>query len=68
MKQIGHRANIIPVIAKADSLTPSELIKFKQRIVEDIAFHKIPVFEYPFDPENDDEETIAENKELRVNT
>jgi cell division control protein 12 len=30
MKQIGQRINLIPVVAKADSLSPAHLSKFKQ--------------------------------------
>ncbi len=29
MKHLGSRVNLIPVIAKADTLTPSDLAKFK---------------------------------------
>ena len=32
----------------------------------DIAFHKIPIYDFPIDPEQDDAETIQENTELRV--
>lgn len=30
MKRLGSRVNLIPVIAKADTLTPSDLQKFKE--------------------------------------
>lgn len=30
MKRLGSRVNLIPVIAKADTLTPSDLQKFKK--------------------------------------
>jgi septin family protein len=32
MKRLGSRVNLIPVIAKADTLTPSNLEKFKQNV------------------------------------
>jgi cell division control protein 12 len=32
MKQIGSRVNLIPVIAKADTLTPQDLAKFKRNV------------------------------------
>lgn len=32
MKRLGTRVNLIPVIAKADSLTQSDLSKFKRRV------------------------------------
>lgn len=33
MKRLGSRVNLIPVIAKADTLTPSDLAKFKQNVI-----------------------------------
>ncbi|KAJ3315683.1 hypothetical protein HDV04_002097 [Boothiomyces sp. JEL0838] len=53
------------VIAKADSMTPSELALFKQRIMDDINFFKIPIYDFPIDPEEDDEDTKEENDALR---
>lgn len=32
MKRLGTRVNLIPVIAKADTMTPKDLDKFKQRV------------------------------------
>ena len=34
--------------------------------MEDIALKNIPIFTFPFDENEDDEETILENKELKV--
>ncbi|KAF9316756.1 hypothetical protein BG003_001553 [Podila horticola] len=65
MKRLSPRINVIPVIGKADSLTPKELADFKKRIMEDIEHHNIPIYNFPYDPEEDDEETIDENSELR---
>ncbi|KAJ6629511.1 Septin-domain-containing protein [Mycena sp. CBHHK59/15] len=50
----------------ADSLTTSELRAFKKRVMEDIDHHDIPVYNFPYDVEEDDEETIQENMELRA--
>ncbi|KAF9582675.1 hypothetical protein BGW38_010904, partial [Lunasporangiospora selenospora] len=65
MKRLSPRINVIPVIGKADSLTPSELADFKKRIMEDIEHYNIPIYNFPYDPEEDDEETVEENSELR---
>ncbi|KAH9249981.1 hypothetical protein BASA81_012228 [Batrachochytrium salamandrivorans] len=46
MKKISEVANVIPIIAKADSLTIEERILFKRRIREEIDFHGIRL--YPF--------------------
>lgn len=32
MKELGNRVNLIPVIAKADTITPQEMAAFKQRV------------------------------------
>lgn len=32
MKRLGSRVNLIPVIAKADTLTPKDLQAFKKRV------------------------------------
>lgn len=34
--------------------------------MQDIEHYQIPVYNFPFDPEEDDDEVIAENSELRV--
>ncbi len=36
MKRLGTRVNLIPVIAKADTLTQNDLAKFKQRVSTNI--------------------------------
>ncbi len=33
IRKLGSRANILPVIAKSDSLTPRELIDFKKKVI-----------------------------------
>ncbi|KAL0950921.1 hypothetical protein HGRIS_007678 [Hohenbuehelia grisea] len=66
MRRLSPRVNVIPVIGKADSLTPSELKGFKKRIMEDIEHYDIPVYNFPYDIEEDDEETIQDNSELRA--
>jgi hypothetical protein len=35
--------------------------------MEDIDHYEIPIYNFPYDVEEDDEETIADNMELRVN-
>ncbi|KAF9036430.1 septin [Hymenopellis radicata] len=66
MRRLSPRVNVIPVVGKADSLTPSELRGFKKRIMEDIEHYDIPVYNFPYDVEEDDEDTIQDNSELRA--
>ncbi|KAH8120261.1 septin [Phellopilus nigrolimitatus] len=65
MRRLSPRVNVIPVIGKADSFTPSELRGFKKRIMEDIEHYDIPIYNFPYDVEEDDEDTIEDNSELR---
>jgi cell division control protein 11 len=66
MKRLAHCSNVIPVIAKSDSLTPAELASFKKQIMDEIIQRKIPIYDFPIDPDHDDEETVEENAELRA--
>ncbi|EIE82948.1 hypothetical protein RO3G_07653 [Rhizopus delemar RA 99-880] len=66
MRRLSPRVNVIPVIGRADSLTPQELRDFKKRIMEDIEHYNIPIYNFPYDVEEDDEDTIEENSELRA--
>lgn len=65
MQRLSPRVNVIPVIGKADSLTPEELAESKKLIMQDIDHHKIPIYNFPYDIEEDDEDTVEENAELR---
>jgi cell division control protein 11 len=65
MRRMASRVNVIPVIGKADSLTPAELAESKKLIMDDIEHYRIPVYNFPYDVEEDDEDTIEENSELR---
>ncbi|KAJ3196940.1 hypothetical protein HK101_006989 [Irineochytrium annulatum] len=63
MRRLHHRVNLIPVIAKSDTLTEEEIKAFKIKILEDINVNKIQIYQPPT-YENDDPETIQENKEI----
>ncbi|KAL9549776.1 hypothetical protein MBANPS3_005037 [Mucor bainieri] len=62
MKRLGSRVNLIPVIAKADTLTPINLDKFKQNIREVIAAQNIQVYTCPID--SDDESITKRNRTI----
>ncbi|KAE8289220.1 Septin-7 [Larimichthys crocea] len=53
MKRLHEKVNVIPLIAKADTLTPEECLQFKKQIMREIQEHKIKIYEFP---ETDDEE------------
>jgi cell division control protein 12 len=62
MKRLGSRVNLIPVIAKADTLSPTDLVKFKERIRKVIAAQSIKVFTPPID--EDDRQAADHAKDL----
>ncbi|KAH3681455.1 hypothetical protein WICPIJ_007612 [Wickerhamomyces pijperi] len=64
--QVHKKVNIIPVIAKSDTLTESEILEFKQRILADLKLNNIEIFQ-PTVYDNDDEETVNNTKDL-INT
>ncbi|KAJ7092632.1 Septin [Mycena epipterygia] len=63
MRRLHTKVNLIPVIAKADTMTDEEIAEFKERILSDIAHHNIHIFQAPT-YDNEDEETIAEAEEI----
>ncbi|XP_050564717.1 septin-7 [Cygnus atratus] len=62
MKRLHEKVNIIPLIAKADTLTPEECQQFKKQIMKEIQEHKIKIYEFP---ETDDEEESKIVKKIK---
>lgn len=58
MKRLGTRVNLIPVIAKADTLTQNDLATFKARIRAVVAHHGIRIYSPPVE---DDDPASAEH-------
>jgi len=58
MKRLHDRVNIIPVIAKADTLTSDELRLFKKAIMQDIVNEKMKIYEFP-ECDDDDENKLT---------
>jgi cell division control protein 12 len=56
MKRLGTRVNLIPVVAKADTLTQQDLHTFKQRIREVIAAQGIRIYTPPIDADDENAE------------
>jgi len=63
MRRLHTKVNLIPVIAKADTLTDDEVAEFKARILADIAYHNIQTFQTP-SYEMEDAETMDEAEEI----
>lgn len=60
MKRLHDRVNIIPLIAKADTMTPEECQLFKRTILNEIAQNQIKIYEFP---DCEDEE---ENRQQKI--
>ncbi|PWA19662.1 hypothetical protein CCH79_00007026, partial [Gambusia affinis] len=67
MKALHEKVNIIPLIAKADCLTPTEIKKLKDRIREEIDKFGIKVYQFPECDSDEDEEFKQLDKELKAN-
>lgn len=64
MKKLSEVVNVVPIIAKADSLTLDEREEFKHRIRAELDHHQIRV--YPFDSDDADPEEVQLNEAIRV--
>lgn len=63
MKRLEQRVNIIPVIAKADTIAKNELAKFKENIMQALKQNNVKIYQFP-----SDDETVAEiNTSMNVN-
>lgn len=62
MKRLSSRVNLIPVVAKADTLSPADLAKFKQRIRAVIDAQGIKIYQPPV--EEDDEAAAQHARSL----
>nr|XP_027239371.1 septin-2-like [Penaeus vannamei] len=49
MKKLDSKVNVIPIIAKADTISKAELTKFKQRIIQEIKANNIQIYQFPTD-------------------
>ena len=55
MKKLDSKVNIIPVIAKADTITKQELQKFKIKIMGELVSNGVQIYQFPVD-----DETVAD--------
>lgn len=55
MKQLDSKVNIIPVVAKADTITKGELQKFKAKIMNELSSNSVHIYKFPTD-----DETVSE--------
>ncbi|KAG8939476.1 cell division control protein [Tulasnella sp. 408] len=63
MKKLSEVVNVVPIIAKADSLTLEEREAFKNNIRAEMQYNNIRL--YPFDTDENDPEELALNETIR---
>ncbi|NXC87855.1 SEPT8 protein, partial [Cercotrichas coryphoeus] len=51
MKKLDSKVNIIPIIAKADTISKSELHKFKIKIMSELVSNGVQIYQFPTDDE-----------------
>lgn len=64
MKKLSEVVNVVPVIAKSDSLMFEERAIFKEKIRAELVYNNIRL--YPFDTDENDDEEIQLNESIRV--
>ncbi|XP_043942623.1 septin-4-like [Protopterus annectens] len=65
MRAIHEKVNIVPVIAKADTLTPAEVKKLKQKVRDEVEEHEIKIYHFPDCDSDEDEEFKKQDEELK---
>ncbi|XP_055557665.1 septin-10 isoform X2 [Falco cherrug] len=51
MKSLDSKVNIIPIIGKADSISKTELQKFKNKIMSELISNGVQIYQFPTDDE-----------------
>ena len=67
LHHLQHKVNIIPVIAKADTLLKSELVALKKQLLGDIDKYGVQLYDFPEGDPEQDEDTHSLDKALKVN-
>ncbi|XP_056141514.1 septin-4-like [Lampris incognitus] len=65
MKALHEKVNIVPVLAKADSLTPAEVRRKKMKIREEIEYFGIKIYQFPECDSDEDEEFKQQDQLLK---
>lgn len=64
MKKLDTKVNIIPVIAKADTITKTELQKFKTKLMSELISNGVHIYQFPTDDETVSDTNAAMNQHL----
>ncbi|XP_054717202.1 septin-2-like [Uloborus diversus] len=65
MKRLHQKVNIVPVIAKADTLNPAEVRRLKDKILREVEENQIKIYQLPECDSDEDEEFKQQDRELK---
>uniref|UniRef100_UPI003AAAA57F septin-4-like isoform X2 n=1 Tax=Centroberyx gerrardi TaxID=166262 RepID=UPI003AAAA57F len=65
MRALHEKVNIVPVLAKADSLTPAEVCRRKMKIREEVKQFGINIYQFPDCDSDEDEEFKKQDQTLK---
>ncbi|XP_068566494.1 septin 4b isoform X1 [Cebidichthys violaceus] len=65
MKALHEKVNIVPILAKADTLTPAEVKKKKFKIREEIEQYGIKIYQFPDCDSDEDEDFKQQDHQLK---
>ena len=65
MKRLQYKVNLIPIIAKADTLTKKEVLKLKANINAEIEENDIEIYQFPDCDSDEDEEFKSQDSVLK---
>lgn len=61
MKKLDTKVNIIPIIAKADTISKTELQRFKSKIIQELSANGVQIYQFPTDDESVSEVNTSMN-------
>ncbi|XP_018416742.1 PREDICTED: septin-4-like [Nanorana parkeri] len=65
LQALQDRVNIVPILGKADTLTPKELIQQKQKLREELDYFGIRIYQFPDCDSDQDEDFKIQDMELK---
>lgn len=66
MKAVHHKVNVVPVIAKADTLTRGEVIRLKAKILDEVKRHGIYMYQMPDGDDDEDDDYKEQCRQLKA--
>lgn len=64
MKKLDTKVNIIPIIAKADTISKTELQRFKSKIIQELSSNGVHIYQFPTGDESVSEVNTSMNSHV----